>query len=391
MGLFLTSLKITLKHSGKRLIFLLLVFAVCFGVVFTAFSSAPDKEPSPLASIGIINNDTHPISSFALSSVDDLGRASSLFSAQIISPAQKDFSVFTAVITIPEGFIESVMNGTNLSPGVEVNISSPMEASFARQMAYVGAKYLSSAQLGIYTVLNQAQYGAEMSAQAYQQLLLGVNLEFMRLFLDRLTLIEEHLLSATGALGLKGYYIVSICVMLVFMYAFLYTPAVLVLFSFSRSCRRCPGSARALFFSSLVSCALLELALLLPLYLAVKRYFSFALSPSHLAALGLLSLLFASFVLLCALLTLEVKAAAALGIFLSLGMGVISGGFLPLELMPQVLRKIAPWTVHYQGAALMGGFFTPQPASFWPPAVMTGVLLAVCGFLWRWRLGKGAV
>ena len=74
-----------------------------------------------------------------------------------------------------------------------------------------------------------------MSARQYDQLVMGINMLFVRAFLDRLSLVQEQTLSASGALSLPLYYLAAAVSALFFCYGFLFQPAIQDLRRFARA------------------------------------------------------------------------------------------------------------------------------------------------------------
>ena len=208
MRLFATSFLIVCKHSGRRLLCLLCVLGVCAALGYAAFSVLPQQE-QPKAAVAVVNLDTNPISRMALRSAASMESAEKLLDMQFVTPQQARDGSYAAVITIPEGFIDSILNGENISPVIELDLSSPLEAMWVRQLLDAAAADLTAAQRGVYTVQESVSYGEGMSARQYDQLVMGINMLFVRAFLDRLSLVQEQTLSASGALSLPLYYLAA--------------------------------------------------------------------------------------------------------------------------------------------------------------------------------------
>ena len=382
MRLFATSFLIVCKHSGRRLLCLLCVLGVCAALGYAAFSVLPQQE-QPKAAVAVVNLDTNPISRMALRSAASMESAEKLLDMQFVTPQQARDGSYAAVITIPEGFIDSILNGENKSPVIELDLSSPLEAMWVRQLLDAAAADLTAAQRGVYTVQESVSYGEGMPARQYDQLVMGINMLFVRAFLDRLSLVQEQTLSASGALSLPLYYLAAAVSVLFFCYGFLFQPAIQDLRRFARA-----AHARGLFAAAGLHVFLLMLMAELPIFLfacwldgfaagKLPVYIGFAFIASAFAAA--LSTFFSQW-----------KMCAGACLLLSVGTGLCAGCFLPLALMPEVFSRIAPFTPAGQGLRLCAALFGEQlsAAQLWQPWAM-GVLLYLAAAVF-WRRGEVA-
>lgn len=374
MRLFTTSLWIACRHSGKKLLCLLCILAAC-GLIGYTVLGAMDTEPPGPVQIALVNEDSNPLSRMAVRMVVGQDRLDSMFEVHPVTREEAGAGGFGAVITIPDGFLNGVLDGSNPSPVVEVDAANPLEAVWIRQMARAGAEYLTLAQLCVYTVQEGVDYGAELDPDQYTLLLTDVNLTAMRTVLERDSLLVESPLSATGGLSLPAYYLAALFPVLVLCYAFFYQPTVASLRRFSSLC----GRKAALF-----SAAWLHL-FLLTLLPAALLFWPGEFSARTLAAWLLLGALLGTASLLLLLLFRQRTASAAGCLLVSAGMGFCSGGFLPLGLMPPAFSRIAPFTVTGQ-ARVLASALLGEPAGmaqFLQAAGMTALFLLLCGFLWK--------
>ncbi len=379
MNLFYTAFRISCKHSGQRLLCLLCVFALCAGLLYGFWAAQPQQESST-AEIAVVNLDSNPLIRLALQSAASAEGLSGLFHLQFVTQEQAQQGSFTSVLTIPEGFLDSILTGENLSPTLELDISTPLEAMWVRQMLQAGADYLTTAQLGVYTVQKSVNYGIEMSAEEYQLLLADINLTIMRAMLGRLELLEQKTLFASGGLSLPQYYFTALASLLLLCYGFLFQPAIQSLWQFSRQVQH-PTKRRLLLVAAVIHpcfllCALL-LAALLPLgFSAVK-----------LTAALMLALLLGSWGGLLSLLHSKESSCAACCILLHLGCGLAGGSFLPLPLMPEIFSRIAPFLPVYQAQRLCS-VLLGEPlcvAMVWQSILLAGAAFGGSLLLWKRR------
>lgn len=378
MRLFLQTFWITSKHSSRRLLCLLCVALLCTGVGMGSLSLFA-QESHAKASIAIINLDQSPISRIAIRTAAASEGLSELLSLHFIEPHQKDSARYTATVTIPEAFTQSVMNGENNPPLVELSISSPLEAGWVRQMAQAGARYLTSAQQGIYTVQEGVDYGVGMEETAYQRLLADVNITWMQSFLTRLKLVEHRTLSASGGLSLPQYYLVSILSVLLLSYGFLYRSATEQIRSFA--CQLNSRRKRLVLFGAVwAHVAAWNCMVLLPFYLLSGAALGF--TPQGLSALLLFSFLATGFSLVMSLVFSTHPACAAGSILICTAMGLCSGVFVPLALMPPVFEALAPLTVSLHGQRLASVWLgEPLSGRAWGGAAAAALLVTAVAFL----------
>ncbi|WP_195276891.1 ABC transporter permease [Anaerotruncus rubiinfantis] len=379
MKLFATAFYIACKHSGRRLLCLLCVFAVCLGLLGAVFSAVPEKSV-PKAEVAIVNLDQNPMSRTLLRSFASMESLSDLFQVSFASPEELDRQHYNAVLTIPDGFLDSVLTGENRSPVLEVDISTPLEAMWVRELAQAGASALTTAQLGVYTVQEAVNYGEGMPRKDYELLLMDVNLTFLKEFLSRLELVAQERLSATGTLSLPLYYAASLCALLFLAYGFLYMPAVRGLKRFAVRAR---ADGMVLFVSAFAHIAVFTAALGLLLFLPACHRFGFTMEK--LAAFLLFLLLVSGWTLAICLLTESFSACAAASILLSTGMGLCAGGFLPLALMPAAFTGIAGFLPAGRAIALAGAVLGEplSSGSVLAAGAMAAAMLLLAWFCWR--------
>ncbi|MEM1485741.1 ABC transporter permease [Oscillospiraceae bacterium PP1C4] len=382
MRLFATAFRIASKHSSRRLLCLLCVL-VLVGALGFAVSSAQTGDRSPAAKVAIINLDQNPVTRMALRSVTSPSQLSSLFDVQFLTPDQ-DVDGYTAVMIIPDGFLNSILDGSNLSPTVTVNVTTPLEAMWVRQMVGAGSDYLTSAQLGIYTVQKGVDYGRALTPKQYDLLVADVNITIMKAFLNRLSLVETQMLSASGGLSLPQYYGTALFPVLLLCYAFLYAPAVDDLRRLEQA-RPSGKEASSLFLAAWAHLFVLTLGLTLLLSVPICWVYGFSLQK--LAAMLLFAVLMSAVSFLLTLLFPRGAACASACILLAVGMGLCTGGFLPLALMPLAFAQIAPFAVTFQGQRL-AAVLLDEPLSvsaIVQSAAMGALAFVICVCLWRHR------
>lgn len=113
----------------------------------------------------------------------------------------------TALLVIPEGFFESIKDGTNIPIEITFSEGSNMISLILRQLSMAGAKTLSAAQCGIYTQYDIYNEHDKMfynpDANAY------LNDTYLKYVLQRETMFRNTTAYPTGKLSIAESYLCS--------------------------------------------------------------------------------------------------------------------------------------------------------------------------------------
>ena len=123
----------------------------------------------------------------------------------------------SAVIILPDGILEDVLYGRKTSLEILLDPSRPLECFAAALFAESAANLLSSAQSGIYAVLDR--YHEEYPGADDSQVVLGINLEYLSWVVNRQSLYRETELPFPGVLSVSHHYLVSAFLCLLFLAA----------------------------------------------------------------------------------------------------------------------------------------------------------------------------
>ena len=384
--LFYTAFWIACKHSSRGLLCLLCVWLVCGGLlggVVGAAAAKAKEQPLPPMRVAVVNLDDNPMTAGILQSLGGQKEFAGL--AELVFYTDRTaVEDARCIITIPQGFLDSVMNGENRSPTVEYDASGVMESLWARQLAVAGARALSAAQRGVYAVQESVDYGGWMDEKTYGMLLGGINMELMRAFLTRDGVVRTQTVYASGTPSLPRYYLAAAFAAFVFGYGFLFYPAVEGLTRFSRDSRRGMPVFGALFlhmlaFGFVVACLVFAL-------------FAGGFSWAIVSNAGLFSLLSAAFSLLFCLLFSSRAACTAGCILFTAGMALCGGLLIPLALMPQSFAAAASFLPLVSAMELTSLAFTGEtlPVFLLLKTIgFVGAMLAGAAVLWRVRTGTG--
>lgn len=383
MKLFKTTFLINLKNTFKQALFLLLVLSIMGALAFAVITM--DETEIPPLNIAIVNNDTNPLTSTVIKMATQQESLTTTLSITIVNDRAELTDDYTAVITLPDGFLESIMSGENLAPTVELTTSSPMETMIVRQMADAGTRYLSSGQAGIYGVLRATDYGADMSDDDYSKLILSINLVFLDVFIQRLDMFQPIALTLAGPLSILQYVISSLVVTLLLMYGFLFHATVARSKKLSQLFYQKKSVATSAFFACFSSIFLAQLGIFLLIVLLLK----INLSLTGLILCLLFACLTTAFSMAVSSL-LRSPFSAVFSIVSVLIMALISGGIFPLEMLPASFETISAFTINHYGMRLMVGLwgYPLYAVDYIGIIVITISLLAVSAFFWRHNTRK---
>ena len=241
----------------------------------------------------------------------------------------------TAVLVIPESFVQGVMNGTNPDVQLIVSGSRPVEALLTLWIGQSASDLLAAVQSGITTVLRL--YSEEPPEElSYQTVVTQINLRYINWTVNREQMFDMQTVSATGQLPIGVHYTLSLLLYLILAAA----PFFVSLYdkkTISSQCRfhAVGWSSGAFWFSSLMSCWMLIFPMLVVVqYVVLKGKLSSSIITATLC--GMFCAVFCS---ICCLLTDDSGRCGMLSFTAALLMLFFSGGILPPVLMPYGLRK----------------------------------------------------
>lgn len=369
MRIFITSFWIACKHSSRRLLCLLCIMIVFAGLGGAALSALPEDSAQKIR-VGVRDLDNSTLTRMALQTTLSNQGLSQLFQMEFLGPEDSQEG-YDLLLTIPEGFLNSILTGENISPILECTAGSPLEAMLVRQMVWAGTEDLTSAQLGVYTVQEMVEYGKGMSDEEYNRLLMEINLLLMKQMIGRRDLLTNQMISATGTLSLPMYYFISLGTLLLFAYAFLFHSVLSSLKSFAQ---RLEKGRWAVFGAAAFHLFALETLVLLVVSIAGGTL-------QWIESLLLGGLVSGFSMLVCACFR-DSGRCAGLSLLGSLGLGFCGGMFLPLPLMPKIFRVLAPFNPLWQGQRLFQSLLLGQRIEDFQSLLWIVALWCGCGLLW---------
>ena len=241
----------------------------------------------------------------------------------------------TAVLALPENFIQGVMWGENPDLRLIVGGDRPLESLLLLWVGQSASDMLSAFQSGVYAVL--ALYdAAPPPGLSRDQVVLEINVDYINLALNRGELFQTRTVSATRTLPIPLHYGLALLAYLALSAAPLFVP----IYSgnwltFQRRLRAAGRGIASGYFSGVIAGVPLMFLLLAPALLL--------LGGGDILLLGsaLLMALFCS--LFCGLCCLISDSAAGCGVAsftFSLACLALSGGIVPPVLLPAGLRSL---------------------------------------------------
>ncbi len=291
----------------------------------------------------------------------------------------------TALLILPEGLVESVLNGENKPVTLLTNANQPLESWLIRQIGQSVSRMLAAAQAGIYTVLDEYDR-SELAEPDREDVLLEINLAYLSWVSGREKIYDTLTVSPTGgSLPVTEHYALSVLVYLPLLCSALVWPAFggKELMGWYRRLRSAGVDPKQGALGGVLACWLVLLPLVwLPLVFGGGAWLS-ALGGAALVSLGA-----ASFCGLCCVLTPSPGGGALLSFVLGTGMLILSGGVLPVMLLPVGLRGLADWMPLDWARTVLSGALGWEVTAAPLGALMgvTGVLMALTALLFERRV-----
>lgn len=186
---------------------LVILSAIAFGVGKLIYRDSSIVQ----INVAIVEEEENPLTELAVNYVQGMESISKSCQFTIVTK-EEGFSMLedgkaAAVIYLPEGMMEGILNGNNVPAQVFFPEDAGIESALLKELADAGIQMLKVAQAEIYGVYDTAKtYGALDRISAMEADIDMYNLAFA---LDRLALFKSRNLSATGSLTLLQYGIAS--------------------------------------------------------------------------------------------------------------------------------------------------------------------------------------
>lgn len=360
---------ISVKRSMKSvlpLIFCLLLTAAAGNI----FLSDSDKIMEPIE-IAVITAENDPI---AVSLIDSVVNARFKSLAQIkLCENESQTKTCAAVITLPNGFWRSLITGENLSPVLEIRVTSPFEGLWVRQLADSAARLLTRAQSavsGLYAAMLADGFSEEEAGKA----VFACDMAMLNDYLTRRGRFQSVELSATGSVSAINYYLCSGASFSLFSLVFLFFKPLSDIKSFGRLCLK----ENLCFISAAISSLIFSVMLVFPSVFLLCGDFHSVFSAEMLLAAAF----FAALMLFCAAFLPNVPSCAAFCFGGALVQAIFGGAIIPEAMLPAAfspLYRILPLSLIrrlFAETAFSAGFENTLSLAVW--CILLAALSAVC-------------
>ncbi len=293
----------------------------------------------------------------------------------------------TAVLALPQNFIQGVMWGDNPDLRLIAAGDRPLESLLLLWVGQSACDILSAFQAGVYAVLELYETNPPPGLTR-DQVVLDINWKYINLALDRAGMFQTEEVSAVGTLPAALHYALALLTCFALSAAPVFVPIYSGSWLIFQRRLRCAGrGCEAGWLSGVAAAVPVLMALLIPgVLLAGAGDWLLILAAGMGAAL--FCALFSS---LCCLAAGNAAGCGVMAFGISLASLVLAGGVLPPALLPQTLRRLSwlsPVTWLSRLAAWPMGY--PMPVSAWAGLGVTAVGMAALSLaLYRRRVDRG--
>lgn len=302
-----------------------------------------------------------------LSAMEDMARYCTFSAAdEAQALAMLERGEATAVISLPHGFLGDVLSGENTPPSLITGQGRPLESWLAGWLGQSAAGLLTTAQAGIYAVL-EIYDSLDHPALGRDEVTWGINLQYIGAVLDRQSLFRTETVRPTGTLSVGDHYALGTLACLLLLSAPIFYP----LFrggDLEPFLRRARAAGVSPTLPGAVALGLAAAVYIL-LFWAAGGALIWALGGSFWAAAlpavccGLLG---AGLAGVCATLAPHQAGSCLLCLGLTGAAALVAGCLLPPALLPPAVRALGAWSpVGWMRQALAAplGY---APAPLWP-------------------------
>ncbi len=398
-----------LKYDLKRTIDIKRTLA--FGIAallslffFVQFFSGDMQEKRLLESlhIGIVDREESELSRMLIDSFKSNDQFTSLVTISVGSDdeilSEYEQGHLTAIVTIPQGFTDSLLHYSNDALEVVLNPDYPIQAMVLEEMLKSYSDYIKSvdaATYGLYKTLENNMYPREKLLQVndlYSVEMISVALGRNRLFSYRLI---DTFPSTTST-----YYFGAAIIVIVAAYA---SSSILPLFfdDIKGHCIQRYLTTRTSplpwLLSKLTACSINTALLCLIPALPLTVYFKLGIlsTLTLIAQIIVVSFFFSTLILLVGLIVRKESAATIASSLIVFVLALMGGNFIPLPLMPKALQDISAFTPNYWAIRLLLMTLTGSTGHSTTVLVatllVTGAALLFCSHYLKNALQKGGV
>ena len=299
------------------------------GVSFSAITlaiTAPEGDPVPGLLEQYMGNMRDIRQYCTFRAMDEAGAAAALESGEV-----------TAILVLPENFVQGVMNGSNPDVRLVVPSDRPLESLLTLWVGQSAADILSSFQAGVYAVLDLYE-ASPPDGLSWNQTMVDINLRYIQWTLNRQNLFALRQVAATQTLPVQLHYELSVLAYLGLSLAPLFSGLYGSRRLTARRRLRCLGRGSLLgYLGDLTACtAVIFLLAAVPMALLAQEGIL-----SALGAAAVFALFCAVFGSLCCLVTASAASCGGLAFAVALAAMGAAGGILPPVMLPRTLRELS--------------------------------------------------
>lgn len=212
-------LKRTIKLMPAMLLEAALLLIILLAIAYGAGKLLYKDSSIIQINVAIIEEEENPLTDFAVNYIQGMEGISE-FCRFISVTKEEGFSMLrkgeaAAVLYIPEGMIEGIMNGNNVPAQLFFPKDVGIESALLKELADIGVQMLKAAQAQIYGIYDTAKaYGALDGLTVLQADIDMYNLAFA---MDRLALYKQRQPSEWKGLNTLQYGIASAAVFFIFL------------------------------------------------------------------------------------------------------------------------------------------------------------------------------
>lgn len=385
MRTFLVYLNLELKKTLKSTPYFLagaIVLVLLAGTIaFSASKMLYGERSVGNIEVGVVIPEEDELAKMAMNMVSSLDSVGSLCHFNYVDEAKGQRLLksgeLLALMKLPDGLLEGIMDGTNLPVTVVFPEHSGIEAAVFKELTEAGASILGTAQAGIYAADDYLiSHGMQTSISQAEQ---DLNSVFLRYALSRESYFRTEKVSAAGDVEIAAFYGISAAVLILLLLGIPAAPIVRPYRRVMEQKLELIGIGR--FKRSAVRMTCLFLLLMLcttgpVIYCLIKGYF--LPGPATFAMWFLVCAAASGWTLFLYELCQNTTAAILLLFGLAAVMLFISGGIIPEVFLPQAVRSLGKWM---PSAFLTDGIrwmiTGGSAAPFWKLLLLTGGLFVL--------------
>lgn len=233
----------------------------------------------------------------------------------------------TAVLELPDHFVNSILIGDNAPVQLHVDAGRPTESLLTIYVAQCAADMLSAAQGGIYAVLD----AMDAANTRQENSLLDINLEYIRRTLNRSNFYTQEEIMVTGNIPIETHYAQSLLIWLLLMSGIVFYPILNPRVCNWQQRLKCIGYTQWHWaISSMLPVCLLQLSISILICLFAGNFHIFCVLALALFASGLTCL--------TGTLCNSESSCTVVSFAINTMITYLFGGIVPVLLMPKLVR-----------------------------------------------------